>query len=1153
MRSFILVCLFFIASHIGVNGQSTVALEKNINGVKPDSAYVLIGRVDANSIKVFRRDTLVDRNHWRFETSRSAWFMMDPGLSGSNIVIQYETEPWIPTNLFSVRYFRELDVDTASGIVGAPTGRNIYSRSDIFGSSSIQRSGSVTRGITFGSNRDASLESGLRLDLSGNVTDDVEILATLTDQSTPIQPDGSTQNLREFDQVFIRLRSSLGQLQLGDVDVTFDKSRYARINRRLQGADILARTAIGDQRATASVARGVFRSQSLSGIDGVQGPYRLAGASGETFIIVLAGTENVFLDGRRLDRGEENDYVIDYGLGEITFTNRLFINSKSRITIDFQYISQQYTRSLVAAESQAHDLLGGRLNLRATVIREADGDNPNAQLLLTPSEIDVLRRAGDDPTMAVVSGVELYGASENEQRVRYIRRDTLINGQNVVFYRADQIGFDQGYAIRFSRSDSGRGSYVRSGSTLNGTIFQWVGEGRGDYDTLRTLTAPIDKMVASLDLDYRINEQHRLYGEVAGSRFDQNRFSPIATTGEDGLAWTLGMAGGTATQGSRGFRYDLQHNTYSNNFAFFDRPRDVEFDRIWNIADGAQVKESRSTLAGGWRPTIFTDINATGGLLRRDRIQSDRVQASIRSEEPGLVNLLYNGSYVNSRDSLNSLAGGWQRHGGELSKPLTLGSMVAVPSIRFEHENRDQRDIQSDSLAVSSLRFTDLNPSFSLRDATQRWALRLSGSFRTDYLPIDGNLKEESHSLTRSVGWSYDAGRRFSTEQEIGIRDVTYDDLFKVAQGREDNRSAQVRSVVRYSIGGRFLDGQWNYDLRSERRAKLQERYFEVGPEIGSYIWDDLNGDGIQDIDEFFPERIPGEGTFMLQFVPGDEFIPVTSLDSGLRHTFRFGEMAHYRDGDSWVKRVEFTSNFSVRESSSDRLKDIYTMRLSTFQGDFTQQGRFSSTHELRLSQAEYTFGFRVIHDYSKSANRLVQGLEKQGRSTLRGIAQIRIDDIWSMEWQLQTGFQRNSSELLASRGYDIRSEELQPTLYANFSRRLVGSATTAYINRIDRLPIDPVRLQAWLVEFDGTLFHGRGARSRLSIGRRFNDLSGVSSSYGLYELTDGGAPGVVWSGSLQSDYRVSDFIRASLNYDMRKFPSRPLIQTMRVVVSAVL
>jgi hypothetical protein len=1153
MRLYTLICLFLFVSIDMAIGQSTVSLEKRVTKVQPDSAYTLIGRVDRNSIKVLHSDSLLNPSHWRFDYERSAWFLTNRLLTGIDLVIQYETTPWIAPSLFNTPSYRVIKPDSAGGFTGLPTNRMPYTRSDIFGSSSIQRSGSLTRGITFGSNRDASLESGLRLDLSGNITDDVEILAILTDQSTPIQPDGSTQTLREFDQVFIRLRSSMGQLQLGDVDVTFDRSRFARVNRRLQGADIIAHTAIGDQRATASVARGVFRSQSLTGIDGVQGPYRLAGASGETFIIVLAGTENVFLDGRRLDRGEENDYIVDYGLGEITFTNRHFINSKSRITIDFQYISQQYTRSLVAAASQANDLLGGRLDLRATVIREADGDNPNAQLFLSPFEIDVLRRAGDDPSKAVVSGVEPFVANEADQRVRYVRRDTVLNGREIVFYKSDQTSSEDGYAIRFSRMQSGRGSYVRSGSSINGFVYQWVGDGRGDYDTLRTLVAPTDKMVASLDMAYRLNERHRIYGEFAGSRFDLNRFSPISETGNQGSAWVMGMSGGSNNFASKGFRYDLQHSSLSSNFAFFDRPREVEFDRKWNIADGGQVKEQLSTLNSGWRASPYTDVSVSGGLLRRDRIQSDRIQTVVRSEEPDIANLTYLGSFVHSRDSLSATTGSWQRHNGDISKPLAVGTMVITPSIRIEHENRDQRDLETDSLSLLSLRFTDLNPAISLRDASQRWGLRLSGSYRTDFLPLDGEMQQESNALTRSVGWTYDAGRKFSTEQEIGLRDVEYTDRFKSAQGREDNRSVQVRSVVRYSIGGRILDGQWNYDLRSERRAKLQERYFEVGPELGSFIWEDTNGDGIQDIDEFFPERIPGEGTFMLQYVPGDEFVPVTSLETGLRHTIRFGEIGLLKGTDSWAKRVEFTSRLSVRESSSDRLNNIYSIKLSTFQGAFTQQGRLLSTTELRLTQTEHRFGMRVIHDYTRSANRLVQGLDTQMRNNLRGLAQYRINDIWSLESTIQTGTQKSSSELLASRGFDIRSNEFSPVLFANFSRRVIGSITTAYINRVDRLPFEPVSLNAWLVNIDGTLYHGRGARTRLTLGRRVNNLTGISSTYGLYELTDGGAPGVVWSGSLQSDYRVSDFIRASLNYDMRKFPSRPVIQTMRIVVSAVL
>jgi len=1152
MRLIILICLFLLVPIHAAIGQTIISLEKRVTHAKVDSLYTLIGLVDASSIRVIHNDSLLAITHWRFDNRRSTWSLTNSLLNGIDVVIRYDTSPWVTPGLFKTQRYRVLQTDSVGGYVGTPTSRLSYTRSDIFGSSSIQRSGSLTRGITFGSNRDASLESGLRLDLAGNITDDVEILATLTDQSTPIQPDGSTQTLREFDQVFIRLRSSQGQLQLGDVDVTFDKSRFARVNRRLQGADITAHTGIGDQRATASVTRGVFRNQSLSGIDGVQGPYRLTGASGETFIIVLAGTENVFLDGRRMARGEENDYVIDYGLGEITFTNRHFINSKTRITIDFQYISQQYTRSLVAAESQARNLLGGRLDLRASVIREADGDNPNAQLFLSPFEIDVLRRAGDNPANAVVSGVEPFGATEADQRVRYVRRDTLLDGRNIVYYKADPSTSEAGYAIRFSRLDTKRGSYIRSGSSLNGFVYQWVGEGRGDYDTLRTLAAPIEKMVASLDMAYKLNDQHRIYGEFAGSRFDLNRFSPISESGNQGSAWVMGINGGSSEQGSKGFRYDVQHSSLSSTFAFFDRPREVEFDRKWNIADTEQVKEQQSMISGGWRPSSFTDIAVAGGVLRRDRIRSERIQTTIRSEEPDFAMLSYEWSYVHSFDSIRSVSGGWQRHNGDVAKPFLVGSMVMTPNLRIEHENRDQRDILTDSISLLSLRFTDLNPSISLRDASQRWGLRFSGSYRTDYLPLEGEMQYESSALTRSIGWTYDAGRRFSTDQEIGLRDVEYTDVFKSAQGREDNRSVQVRSVVRYSMWGRFLEGQWNYDLRSERRAKLQERYFEVGPELGSFIWDDINGDGIQDIDEFFPERIPGEGTFMLQYVPGDEFVPVTSLETGLRHTFRFGEVRSFQNV-GWIKRLELTSRLLVRESSADRLSNIYSVQLATFQGAFTQQGRMSSTNELRLAQAGQKFGLRIIHDFSKSANRLVQGLDTQERDNLRGIVQYRLDDIWSLESNIQTGIQRNKSELLASRGFDIRSFEVSPVVFANFSRRLIGSMATGYINRTDRLPFDPVTLHAWLVNIDGTMYHGRGARTRLSLGRRVNNVTGVSSMYGLYELTDGGAPGVVWSASVQSDYRVSDFIRASLNYDMRKFPSRPVIQTMRVVVSAVL
>ncbi|MBK8550844.1 MAG: hypothetical protein IPL53_07185 [Ignavibacteria bacterium] len=69
----------------------------------------------------------------------------------------------------------------------------------IFEGTELEKSGSIFRGVNIGSNRDLSLNSGFRLQLNGKLTDDIEINAALTDENTPIQPEGNTEKLQELD------------------------------------------------------------------------------------------------------------------------------------------------------------------------------------------------------------------------------------------------------------------------------------------------------------------------------------------------------------------------------------------------------------------------------------------------------------------------------------------------------------------------------------------------------------------------------------------------------------------------------------------------------------------------------------------------------------------------------------------------------------------------------------------------------------------------------------------------------------------------------------------------------------------------------------------------------------------------------------------
>ena len=306
------------------------------------------------TVKVFHNNQEIDKNWYVIEEGRGQFIPLQHlKYLGGSVRITYRIFPY---NVLKRVYHRDLSQLNHFGITKPRTyglGRK-QKAVGTFANSQLQKQGNYSRGISYGNNQDVVVNSNLNLQLSGKLTEDINILAAISDNNIPIQPDGNTQRINDFDRIYIQLYDESKELTLGDYEVESPTGNYMQFYKKVQGGRFSGLIAKGKKNdnelkstISASIAKGKFNRMEIPGSEGIQGPYRLTGVNNETFIVVLAGSEKVFVDGKLLTRGEKNDYVINYNTAELSFTTNQPITRNSRIIVEFEYSEENYSRYLI--------------------------------------------------------------------------------------------------------------------------------------------------------------------------------------------------------------------------------------------------------------------------------------------------------------------------------------------------------------------------------------------------------------------------------------------------------------------------------------------------------------------------------------------------------------------------------------------------------------------------------------------------------------------------------------------------------------------------------------------------------------------------------------------------------------------------------------
>jgi hypothetical protein len=1065
-------------------------------------------------------------------------------LHGKSLRMSYRVFPLLFTKEYAHKSMDQIE-QSDPGRYDFFTIKETEKETDIFAISGLNKNGSISRGVNFGNNQDLSVNSNLDLQLSGKITDEIGIQAAISDNSIPIQPEGNTQQLQDFDRVYIQLFDDRSKLIAGDFRISRPEGYFMNFNKKVQGAGFSTEIITKEEAVeknngilktsiNAAVSRGKFARNIIPGEEGNQGPYRLQGAENESFIIILSGTEKVYLNGRLMSRGQDNDYVIDYNTSEVTFMPQQMITKDMRIVIEFQYSERNYSRSVIFSENQYNK---EKLQLNFNVYSEQDHKNQPLQQDLSDEQKRVLTDVGDTLSQAVVSGIDTSGFIDDQ--VMYKLIDTL-GYQDVLVYSKNPDSAI--YRARFSRV--GQGNYIQIRSDANGRVFQWVepvnGVPQGNYAPVVQLVTPKKRQMITAGLKYNFSERTKLNVEGAFTNNDLNTFSEIDEADDHSYGMKIDFQHSEILKQIDSNRAVLWNSAVffeqiGEDFQFIERYRDVEFDRDWNIR-GLQLSGKEQLL------------RASTGIASGQNFLNYELGAYVKGSDYNGAQHGYSGSFNKKGFSIRSRGSYLQADATNNSEFLRhyttatqeiggfrVGGYLEQERILFYQES-------SDSLQNSSFDRIIWKAFVEKGDSSEANLYRLGYSEIYDYYPQGTNLAYTMKSENFDLDFNMAKNPSSRLSGKLGYRRLMIQREELTTEDPENTLLGRLEYDAKIFDG--LISSNTFYQIGSGQELRREFSFLEVNDGQGTHLWNDYNDNGVKELNEF---EVAGannqfQANYIKVFTPTNDYIRVYSNQFNQVLFLRPNALLSGEKG--WRKLLGKFSNKSAyrAERKTQLAEDIYNP-LNTDVSDsslISINSSFSNT--LYFNRLSSNFGIEYFYLSNKSKNLLTNGFESRQilQHELRG--RYNLSRLLSIENRLSLSERSTGSEFFENRNYNIESREVEPEIIYQPSVKFRLSVSVIYAERQNLLGDEYAYNRTAATE----LRFNEAGKGSFSLNLQYIDITfnGTQNNSLGFEMLDGLSPGgnITWNVVWQRN--LSNSIQLNLNYGGRKSEDLRTIHT---------